>query len=58
VVQCTIYRDKTGLINKFYPIFHLHFSVRLPGRPVPPHPQCPPDARKQVVELRHHSQQD
>lgn len=27
VIQCTIFRDKSGLINKFYPIFHLHFSV-------------------------------
>lgn len=27
VIQCTIVRDKSGLINKFYPIFHLYFSV-------------------------------
>lgn len=27
IIQCTIFRDKSGLINKFYPIFHLYFTV-------------------------------
>lgn len=27
VIQCTMVRDRSGIINKFYPIFHLYLSV-------------------------------
>lgn len=27
IIQCTIVRDRSGIINKFYPIFHLYLSV-------------------------------
>lgn len=27
LIQCTLVRDRSGLINKFYPVFHMFFSV-------------------------------
>jgi len=26
IVQCTIKRDKSGLVNKIYPTYHVHLS--------------------------------
>ena len=45
VIQCTIVRNKSGLINKFYPIFHIYFSVISLGRPKLSHNECSQNAR-------------
>lgn len=51
VMQFTIVRDRSGIINKFYPIFHLFFSVRLQGEQRAPCHVSTPHAGKQNIEL-------
>ena len=53
LIQCMLVRDRSGLINKFYPVFHLFFSVSSEGGPEFPLDECATHARQQVQQLLH-----